>query len=75
LHLAAALGTPVIGLFGPTDPERNGPLPHGVVLQAASDPSKLPDYIRGDYVRQDCYLPAMLALSVERVLAAVEQEM
>jgi heptosyltransferase I len=25
LHLAAALGTPVVGLFGPTDPERNGP--------------------------------------------------
>jgi heptosyltransferase I len=27
LHLAAALGTPVIGLYGPTDPRRNGP--HG----------------------------------------------
>lgn len=25
LHLAAALGTPVVGLFGPTDPRRNGP--------------------------------------------------
>jgi lipopolysaccharide heptosyltransferase I len=25
LHLAAALGTPVLGLFGPTDPRRNGP--------------------------------------------------
>ena len=25
LHLAAALGTPVIGLYGPTDPQRNGP--------------------------------------------------
>jgi len=25
LHLAAAVGTPVIGLFGPTPPERNGP--------------------------------------------------
>jgi heptosyltransferase I len=25
LHLAAALGTPVVGLFGPTDPARNGP--------------------------------------------------
>jgi heptosyltransferase-1 len=74
LHLAAALGTRVIGLFGSTDPERNGPLPHGVVVQAASDPSQLPDYVRGDYVRQDCYLPAMLALSVERVLAAVDQE-
>jgi heptosyltransferase-1 len=25
LHLAAALGTPVAGLYGPTDPRRNGP--------------------------------------------------
>jgi heptosyltransferase I len=25
LHLAAALGTRVIGLYGPTDPQRNGP--------------------------------------------------
>lgn len=25
LHLAAALGTRVVGLFGPTDPRRNGP--------------------------------------------------
>lgn len=24
-HLAAALGTPLLALFGPTDPERNGP--------------------------------------------------
>ena len=25
LHLAAALGTPVVGIFGPTNPVRNGP--------------------------------------------------
>jgi heptosyltransferase-1 len=25
LHLAAALGVPVVALFGPTDPARNGP--------------------------------------------------
>jgi lipopolysaccharide heptosyltransferase I len=25
LHLAAAVGTPVVALFGPTDPQRNGP--------------------------------------------------
>jgi lipopolysaccharide heptosyltransferase I len=25
LHIAAAVGTPVVALFGPTDPERNGP--------------------------------------------------
>jgi ADP-heptose:LPS heptosyltransferase len=26
-HLACALGTPVVGIFGPTSPERNGPWP------------------------------------------------
>jgi ADP-heptose:LPS heptosyltransferase len=25
MHIAAACGTPVIGIFGPTDPQRNGP--------------------------------------------------
>jgi ADP-heptose:LPS heptosyltransferase len=25
LHLAAAAGTPIVGIFGPTDPARNGP--------------------------------------------------
>jgi len=25
LHLAAALGVPTVGLYGPTDPARNGP--------------------------------------------------
>jgi heptosyltransferase-1 len=25
LHIAAAVGTPVVALYGPTDPERNGP--------------------------------------------------
>jgi len=30
LHVAAALGTPVVGIYGPTDPLVNGPLPwHG----------------------------------------------
>jgi ADP-heptose:LPS heptosyltransferase len=27
LHLAAALGVPVLGIFGPTDPRRHGPYP------------------------------------------------
>jgi lipopolysaccharide heptosyltransferase I len=72
LHLAAALGTRVVGLFGATDPERNGPLPRGAVVQNIS--SQPPDYLRGDYVRLDSYSAAMLSLSVEQVLAAVEQE-
>lgn len=72
LHLAAALGTPVVGLFGATDPARNGPLPRGTVVQNASSDSF--DYLRGDYARLDSYSAAMLSLSVEQVLAAVERE-
>lgn len=34
LHLADALGAPVVAIFGPTDPTRNGPYRHnGVVLR------------------------------------------
>lgn len=34
MHIAAALGTPVVALFGPTDPERTGPYrAGGAVLQ------------------------------------------
>ena len=25
LHIAAALGTPIVGIYGPTNPDRNGP--------------------------------------------------
>ncbi len=32
LHLAAALGRPVVGLYGPTDPARNGPFVPGAVV-------------------------------------------
>lgn len=35
LHLAAAAGTPVVGLYGPTPPERNGPWdPRDVTVSA-----------------------------------------
>jgi heptosyltransferase I len=37
LHIAAAMGTPLVGLYGPTWPERNGPWdPHDVVISRAS---------------------------------------
>ena len=36
LHIAAAVGTPIVGLFGPTRPERNGPWdPRDVVISQA----------------------------------------
>ena len=37
LHLACAVGTPVVGVFGPTDPARNGPFSAAdLVLRAPS---------------------------------------
>jgi ADP-heptose:LPS heptosyltransferase len=36
-HIGAAVGTPIVGLYGPTRPERNGPwLPEDVVLSRAA---------------------------------------
>lgn len=38
MHMAVAMGTPVVGIFGPSDPERNGPYGEGhIVLQADID--------------------------------------
>ncbi|MBY0493313.1 MAG: lipopolysaccharide heptosyltransferase I [Cyanobacteria bacterium] len=37
LHIAAAMGTPLVGLYGPTWPERNGPWdPEDVVISRAN---------------------------------------
>ena len=33
MHIAAAMGTPVVALFGPTDPARTGPLGPGTVFR------------------------------------------
>ena len=44
LHLAAALGRPVIALFGPTDPARNGP--YGTPSRVLRHPSSQKDHTR-----------------------------
>lgn len=69
LHLAAALGTPVVGLFGPTDPARNGPYspgPCNVVVRNALDSETT-------YRRGATDSPAMLSISVEQAFAAVQR--
>jgi heptosyltransferase-1 len=68
MHLAAAVGTPVVGIFGPTDPQRVGPYGSGhVVLQKAFDCSRCK--------RNDCVqgLECLKAISVDDVRAAVQQ--
>jgi heptosyltransferase-1 len=72
LHLAAALGTPVVALFGPTDPTRNGPyrpragLAKDIVLRS---PHAVTTYKRGN--RPD---PSLLQLEVATVFDAVRRQ-
>ena len=65
LHLAAALGTPVVGLYGPTDPARNGPFVPGAVIVHKASPEEI------SYKRRTNYSGAMLRISVEDVLDAI----
>ncbi len=46
VHLAAALGRPVVTLFGPTDPERNGPYFPGAKVTVLRDASSVTSYKR-----------------------------
>jgi ADP-heptose:LPS heptosyltransferase len=68
LHLACAVGTPVVALFGPTDPARNGPFsPDDTVLRRT--PACAPCYSRS------CtrHASAMAEIPLEEVRAAVER--
>jgi heptosyltransferase I len=44
LHLACALGKPVVGIYGPTDPKRNGPF--GVPFRVLRHPESKRDHTR-----------------------------
>lgn len=72
LHLAVALGTPAVALFGPTDPARNGPYPNdenpsaerkNIVLRVSG--------VRTTHARDSQPHPSMLAISVDQVFDAV----
>ncbi len=64
LHLAASLGAPVVGLYGPTDPARNGPFVPAAVIVSAARPEEI------SYKRVASISAAMLRISVEQVLHA-----
>jgi len=69
-HIAAAVGTPLVGIYGPTRPERNGPwLPHDETVSRAST-------CRCHHLRQ-CTAERMCLLDIEvaEVLAAVERRL
>jgi len=64
MHLAAALGVPVVALFGPTDPVRTGPYGRGHVVIEAPVPC-----VRCR--RRRCGAGCMKCISPGRVLEAV----
>jgi lipopolysaccharide heptosyltransferase I len=69
LHLAAALGTPVVGLFGPTDPARNGPFSSNDI-SVRNPRASITTYRRGA-----SYSAAMISITVDQVVEAVERRM
>ncbi len=66
LHLASALGAPTIGLFGPTDPARNGPVSRDDI-SVRNPGASVTTYKRG----KD-FAPSMLAITVEQALDAID---
>ena len=66
MHLAAALKVPVVALFGPTDPARNGP--YGTASVVLRDPASVTSHARR--AEPD---PGLLRIRVEDVLQAAEK--
>ncbi len=76
LHLAAALGTPTVALFGPTDPARNGPYRTAELSGATPrndiilrSPNAVTTYKRGDHAD-----PSMLEIEIDEVFDAVRRQ-
>jgi lipopolysaccharide heptosyltransferase I len=67
LHLAAAAGAPIVGIFGPTDPARNGPF--------AADDIALSNLGPINHTRRGAHPSYLSGISVESVLAAIEKRL
>jgi heptosyltransferase-1 len=66
LHLASALGRPVVGIYGPTDPSRNGP--YGTRARVLRSPDS-----RRDHSRRDAPEAGLLTIAPEDVLQAADE--
>lgn len=73
LHLAAALGIPIVALFGPTDPRRTGPLGHQAIRTLTPPPALecWPCEYPQCPLKEEEHLACMKALSVADVLSAL----
>jgi lipopolysaccharide heptosyltransferase I len=70
LHMACALGSPVVGIYGPTDPARNGPFsPADVVVRRT--PLCSPCHKR----RCATHEGVMLAITEPEVVAAIDRRL
>jgi len=69
LHLSVALGTPVVGLYGPTDPVQTGPYCRDDLVVRNARPHET------TYNRASSYAPSMLSITVEQVEAAVTRRL
>ncbi len=69
LHLAAALGTPVVGLYGPTDPARNGPYSAADIVVRNATPEQ------STYRRGGSFSAAMLSITIDQVEHAVARRL
>jgi heptosyltransferase-1 len=63
VHLACALGRPVVGVYGPTDPSRNGP--YGTRVRVLRNPDS-----RRDHTRREVTEAGLLTIAPEQVVAA-----
>ena len=69
LHLAAASGTPIVGLYGPTSPSRNGPFnPNDITVGRDL-------WCRSDCHRRSCWHWECMDISVEDVTSAVSKRL
>jgi heptosyltransferase I len=66
LHLASALGRPVVGIYGPTDPSRNGP--YGTRARVLRSPDS-----RRDHSRRSEPDPGLLTIAPDDVLRAADE--
>lgn len=69
LHIAWALGTPVVGLYGPTDPARNGPYSKDDIVVRNAQATET------TYHRGKSYSAWMLSITVDQVFDAIERRM
>jgi len=67
LHLAAAVGTPLVAIYGPTDPARNGPFSKSDIALSGSGPI--------DHTRRAANPAYITGVSVESAVRSVEERL